>query len=65
MEGPTPIYESEPPAAKGKMAPWLIVLLIVLGACAALIVIPICVIFILALLGPAIGNIFSNIISSI
>ena len=65
MEGPTPIYESEPPAAKGKMAPWLIVLLIVLCICIALIVVPICVIIVLALLGPAVGNIFSNIVISI
>lgn len=30
-----------------------------------LLVIPICLIFVLALMGPAIGNIFSNIVTSI
>ena len=65
MEEITPIYTSEPPAAKPKMAPWLIVLLIVLAACAALPLLAMCVIVVLALLGPSIGNVFSNIIINI
>lgn len=60
----TPIYTPESSQPK-KMAPWLIVLLIVLAACAALPLIAICVIVALALLGPAIGNVFSNIIIGI
>lgn len=56
---------SESPATQGKMAPWLIVLLIVLGVCCLLILLPICVITILALLGPSIGNVFSDIVTAI
>ncbi len=63
MEAP-PVYESEPPARR-KMAPWLIALIVVLVGCAALVLISICVILALALLGPQIGNVFENIISSI
>lgn len=47
------------------MAPWPIVLIVVLAACAPLVLIPVCVIAVLALLGPTIGNVFSNIIISI
>lgn len=65
MEEPTPVYEFEPPAAKPKMAPWLIVVLVLLGICVALPFIAICVIVILALLGPSIGNVFENIVLSI
>lgn len=64
-ETPYTYDESKAPAAKGKMAPWLIVLLIVLGLCCLLIVLPICVITILGLLGPSIGNVFSDIIIAI
>lgn len=60
----TPVYESRPPPRR-KMAPWPIVLIVVLAACAALVLIPVCVIAVLALLGPTIGNVFSNIIISI
>lgn len=63
-ETPYTYGESEAPA-KGKMAPWLIVLLIVLGLCCVLVVLPICVITILSLLGPSIGNVFSDIILGI
>jgi hypothetical protein len=65
MEEATPIYEPDLPADKGKMAPWLIVVLVLLGICVALPLIAICVIVILALLGPSIGNVFSNIVLSI
>ncbi|MFQ6102404.1 MAG: hypothetical protein ACE5OS_14420 [Anaerolineae bacterium] len=65
MEEATPIYESELPTAKPKMAPWLIVVLVLLGICVALPLAAICVIFILALLGPSIGNVFSNIVLNI
>jgi hypothetical protein len=61
----TPIYVHEPPAPKRTMAPWLIVLLVVLAACAALPLLAMCIIVVLALLGPAIGNVFSNIIINI
>jgi len=57
--------ESESPAGKGKMAPWLIVLLVILALCCLLVVLPICVIVILALMGPAISNVFSDIIIGI
>jgi hypothetical protein len=67
MEEFTPTYEYEPeaPAAKPKMAPWLIVVLILLGVCVALVFIPVCVIVVLALLGPVIGDVFSNIVTSL
>jgi len=64
-ETPYTYGESETPATTGKMAPWLIVLLIVLGLCCVLVVLPICVIAILSLLGPSIGNVFSDIILGI
>jgi len=64
-ETPYTYDESESPAASGKMAPWLIVLLIVLGLCCLLVVLPICVITILALLGPSVGNVFSDIVTAI
>lgn len=60
----TPVYEPEPPARR-KMAPWLVILLIVLGGCVALILISVCVIAALALLGLQIGNTFENIILNI
>ncbi len=62
MEEPTPVYESEATEAKPKMAPWLIVVLVLAGICAALPLLAMCVIVILALLGPSIGNIFENIV---
>jgi len=65
MEDPTPVYESEATKAKPKMAPWLIVLLILLGVCVVLVLAPICVIAILTLLGPSIGDIFENIVLSL
>ena len=48
--------------AKSKMPVWLIILIIFL---VVFCVLPVCVIVILALLGPAIGNIFSNVILSV
>lgn len=65
MEETPYTYEPEMPAAKGKMAPWLVVLLVVLALCCLLVVLSICVITILALLGPAVGNVFSDIILGI
>jgi uncharacterized membrane protein len=50
------------PPAKSKLPAVVIVILVLLAAC---IVIPICVIVILALLGPAIGNVFSNIVLNV
>ena len=58
-------YEFGSPEARPKMAPWLIVVLILLGVCVALVLLPLCVIVILALLGPGIGNVFENIILNI
>jgi hypothetical protein len=52
-----------PGEAKSKFPTWAIVL-IVLGV-VVLCVLPVCVIVILALLGPAIGNVFSNILIDI
>ncbi|HEY71991.1 MAG: hypothetical protein DRJ03_14410 [Chloroflexi bacterium] len=66
MEETPYIYdESDAPASKGKMAPWMIVLLVVLALCCLLVVLPFCVIAILSLLGPAVGDVFSDIILSI
>lgn len=60
----SPAYASES-RTKQKMAPWLIVLLIVLAACIIVCLTALCVIIVLALFGPAIGNVFSNIIIGI
>jgi hypothetical protein len=60
-----PSYEPEAPAANGKMAPWLIVVLVILGLCCLLVVASVCVIGVLTLLGPAVGNVFSDITTSI
>ena len=57
--------EPEATAGKGNMAPWLIVLLVILALCCLLVVLPICIIAILALMGPAISNVFSDIIIGI
>ncbi len=66
MEATSYTYdESEAPAGKGKMAPWLIVLLVILALCCLLVVLPICVIAILTLLGPIIGEVFSDITTAI
>jgi len=67
MEEAAPVYEYdlEPPETKPKMSPWLIVLLVVLAACCVLVLAPICIIAILTLLGPSIGNVFSNIVMGI
>lgn len=59
------VYESETPATKTKMTPWLIVLLIVLALCCLLVLVPICVISILTFMGPSIGNVFSDIVIGI
>jgi len=58
MENPEPVS----PPAKSKLPIVVIVILVLLAAC---IVIPICVIVLLALMGPAVGNVFSNITLSI
>lgn len=68
MEDANPVYhgESERSEMKAKkMSPWLIVLLVVVVGCVALVLVPICIIAILALSGPAIGNVFSNIVVGI
>jgi len=63
MEEATPIYEADLSEAEPKqMAPWLIVLLIVLGVCVVCVLVPVCVITILTLLGPAVGDIFNDIV---
>ena len=58
MENPVPAA----PPAKSKLPVVIIVILVLLAAC---IVIPVCVIALLALMGPAVGNVFSNITLSI
>ena len=58
--------QQPPEPEKKKMPVWLIVVII---AVVVLCVIPICLIVlspvILALLGPAIGNVFSNVVMSV
>ena len=55
---------NQPPAApsKGKIPAIVVILLILLVLC---IVLPCCIIILLSLLGPAVGNVFSNIILEI
>lgn len=69
MEKPVGIYEPEAPQGRGRMPMWLIVLLVAIVTCAvvtlALTILPVLIIFVLALLGPAIGNVFSNIVLNI
>ena len=60
-----PSYEPEAPTANGKMAPWLIVLLVIVSLPCLLVVASVCVIAVLAMLGPAVGNVFSEIILGI
>lgn len=50
------------PAQKSTGRTILIIVAVIVGLC---ILIPICVIVILALMGPAIGNTFSNIIQNL
>ncbi len=51
-----------PAPSKGKIPTVIVILLILLALC---IVIPCCIIVLLSLLGPAVGNVFSNIILEI
>ncbi len=56
---------TNPPSAaptKGKIPTIIVILLILLAVC---IVLPCCIIVLLSLLGPAVGNVFSDIIISI
>jgi hypothetical protein len=50
------------PQPKSKLPVWAIVLIVVVALC---ILIPVCVIAILALLGPSIGNVFSNVLQNL
>ncbi len=55
--------DQPPPApSKGKIPTVVVILIILLVLC---IVIPCCIIVLLSLLGPAVGNVFSNIILEI
>ena len=56
------LAEAEPEAKGGGLPVWAIVLIVVL---VVLCLIPVCVIVVLALLGPSIGNVFSNIVEEI
>ncbi len=47
---------------RGGLPTWAIVLIVVGGVLVILCLLPVCVISILTLLGPSIGNVFSNII---
>jgi hypothetical protein len=60
-EGPVETEEPEE-EKKGGLPTWAIILIAV---AIVLCVLPICVIVILAILGPAIGNVFSNIITEL
>jgi hypothetical protein len=55
---------SQPPSApgKGKIPALVVILIILLVLC---IVLPCCIIVLLSLLGPAVGDVFSNIILEI
>ena len=53
------------PAGSTGLPTWAKILLIIVALPVVCILVAICVIVILALLGPAIGNIFSNIIYNI
>lgn len=55
---------NQPPPApsKGKIPTVVVILLILLVFC---ILLPCCIIILLSLLGPAVGNVFSNIILEI
>lgn len=57
-----PAAPGQPPAARSGLPVWAIVLIVVV---ALLCLIPICIIVILTLLGPAIGTVFSNIIENL
>jgi hypothetical protein len=50
------------PKKRSLLVTILIILAIIVGIC---FLIPICVIVILSLLGPAIGNVFSNVLTSV
>ncbi len=53
----------QPTAKSGKT--WIVVVVIVALVLAACVIVPLCVVLLLALLGPTVGNVFSNIITSI
>jgi predicted PurR-regulated permease PerM len=61
MENPTFNPPAEP--VKKKFPVWLIILLVLLVVCCLTVI---CVVFVVpSLMGPAIGNIFSNVINSL
>lgn len=53
------------PSASPSRNIWVTVAIVAAVLVAACILIPICTIVVLALLGPAIGNVYSNILTSI
>lgn len=56
----------EPQQPTGKSSKtWIVVVVIVAFVLAACVIVPICLILLLALMGPTVGNVFSNIITSI
>ena len=59
--------EGAPPGTQPKsgLPIWAIILIVVVAAPLCLILASVCVIAILTLLGPAIGNVFSNIVTGI
>jgi len=68
-EQPAP---NQPPPPSGKTSGWVIagitiptVIMIIIALPLLCILVAICVIVILALLGPAIGNVFSNIVLNV
>ncbi len=67
MNTPDNAMPNVPPQSAGStgMPTWAKILLIIVALPFVCILVAICVIVILALLGPAIGNVFSNIIYNI
>lgn len=62
LDNLTLVAEGGQAQSRGGLPTWAIILIVVL---AVLCLLPICVIAILTLLGPAIGNVFSNIIQEL
>jgi hypothetical protein len=68
MEDANPGHSGESQACETeprKMGLWLIVLLVVVVGCLVVVLVSLCTIVFLALLGPAIGNVFSDVVVAI
>lgn len=56
--------EAQQPAAKPSKT-WVVIVIVVVLLLAACASVPLCAGLLLALMGPAVGNVFSNIITSL